>query len=175
MPPPRPDTPIEEFDQDRLDRATFARALGKVIAAYDRPENLVVGLYGEWGLGKTSLLNLALKSISQTEPPPIIVRFNPWYFADQDNLVRQFFASLAIAIVHQDKSTHYQHIVERLQFLEQSIEALGAVPGVDVVAKPASGLAGIFRKRAEKKAKDAESLDSIKKEISDALVSRMSA
>jgi predicted KAP-like P-loop ATPase len=166
----RPDTPIEEFGQDRLDRTTFARALGRVIAAYDRPENLVVGLYGEWGLGKTSLLNLALKSISQTEPPPIIVHFNPWYFADQDNLVRQFFASLAIAIAHQDKSEHYQRITERLQFLEQSIESLGALPGLDVVAKPASGVARIFRKRAERKAKDAESLDSIKKEISDALV-----
>lgn len=166
----RPDTPIEEFGQDRLDRTTFARALGRVIAAYDRPENLVVGLYGEWGLGKTSLLNLALKSISQTQPPPIIVHFNPWYFADQDNLVRQFFASLAIAIAHQDKSEHYQRIVERLEFLEKSIESLGALPGLDVVAKPASGLARLFRKRAEKKAKDAESLDSIKKEISDALV-----
>jgi hypothetical protein len=66
----RADAPTEEFDQDRLDRANLAPALGRVIAAYERPETLDASLYSEWGLRKTSVLNLALKSISQTKPPP---------------------------------------------------------------------------------------------------------
>jgi predicted KAP-like P-loop ATPase len=163
-----PDTPIEEFDQDRLDRGTFARALGKVLAAYDRSENLVVGLYGEWGLGKTSLLNLALKSLESSEPPPIVVYFNPWYFSDRENLVRQFFVGLSLAIGHQGKSKTYDRVSRLLKQLAKGVDALGDL-GPAPLTKLISWLFHLVGKEYEKKAKDADSLDYIKSEISKAL------
>jgi len=164
-----PDTPIEEFDQDRLDRKTFARALGKVIAAYDRPENLVVGLYGEWGLGKTSVLNLALKSLASLKPPPIIVYFNPWYFSDREQLVRKFFAALSDAIGHQGKSKTYDRASELLKQLAKGVDALGDLPGPGVFAKLIARPLYFLEKSYEDKAKDADSLEYIKAEISIAL------
>jgi predicted KAP-like P-loop ATPase len=165
-----PDVPIVDFDQDRLERTNFARALGRVFAGYDRPDTLVIGLYGEWGLGKTSLLNLALKAVSEMEPHPIIVEFNPWYFADRDNLLRQFFEALSLAIAHKGGAERYQHIAELLKLLSTGIDSLGALPGAVTVTQPVSGLAKFFGKRAEEKAAKADSLDSIKDEISKALV-----
>jgi predicted KAP-like P-loop ATPase len=165
-----PDVPIADFDQDRLGRTNFARALGRVFASYDRPDTLVIGLYGEWGLGKTSLLNLALKSVSEMEPRPIIVEFNPWYFADRDNLLRQFFEALSLAIAHKGNAERYRHISELLKLLSTSIDSLGALPGAATVTQPVSGFAKFFGKRAEEKATEADSLDAIKDDISKALV-----
>ena len=51
------DRPIENFDNDLLGRTTFSKKLGQAIADYRGVDSLVVGLYGEWGTGKTSILD----------------------------------------------------------------------------------------------------------------------
>ena len=57
------DAPIESKEQDKLRRANFAESLGDALLSYDAYDSLVVGLYGPWGSGKTSLINMALEKI----------------------------------------------------------------------------------------------------------------
>lgn len=90
-----PDAPIERVEDDKLGRAPFARALATAILNTTGTESFVVGIHGKWGTGKSSVLNLCVeelrKQTQNTEQRAEILRFNPWNFADQNQLVLQFF------------------------------------------------------------------------------------
>ena len=49
------DKPIKSSKQDLLGRTTFSKQLGEAIYGYDANDGLVIGLYGKWGTGKTSI------------------------------------------------------------------------------------------------------------------------
>lgn len=59
-------------------------------------ESFVVGIHGKWGTGKSSVLNLIVEQIDQhnksakDDDKLYILRFNPWNFSDQNQLVLQF-------------------------------------------------------------------------------------
>lgn len=52
------DQPIDSKLQDRLARWPFAQRLAQTIAHRTDPNSLVVGIYGVWGDGKTSVLRM---------------------------------------------------------------------------------------------------------------------
>ena len=86
------DRPINSRDEDLLKRAVFSEKLGDAISAYSGEECLVIGLYGSWGTGKTSIINMALKSINQSGAnKPIVMRFSPWNYTDQNDLISILF------------------------------------------------------------------------------------
>jgi predicted KAP-like P-loop ATPase len=90
------DEPIRSTDEDRLNRSGFARELARALVASKRTESLVVGIHGRWGTGKTSLLNLIHEQMERvSEQPPVVFRFNPWAFSDQEQLATQFFEELS--------------------------------------------------------------------------------
>ncbi len=75
------DKAIENNTEDFLGRKNFSFHLGKSISEWDGKESLVVGLFGKWGSGKTSIINLAKEFIlNKPEQKPLIINFNPWYF-----------------------------------------------------------------------------------------------
>src|SRR5579885_1919718 len=93
-----PDIPIQNLRNDRLGRRAFAEAVADAILAYEEKESLAIGLYGPWGSGKTSIINMALdhiKSKNESGCKAIIVRFDPWNFSDQGQLFAQFFKRLS--------------------------------------------------------------------------------
>ena len=73
------DRPINTADNDLLGRANFSRQLGKSICEYNGTEGLVIGLFGKWGTGKTSIINMAIGEIEhQTrndKNKPLIIHF----------------------------------------------------------------------------------------------------
>ena len=117
------DKPIEKADEDLLGRSDFAKQFGKSICEYDSKDGLVIGLYGKWGSGKTSIINMAISEIPVDESEkkkwysrvykrikkiftsqkteeedqchyPIIIRFSPWNYSDKNNLISLFFHEL---------------------------------------------------------------------------------
>ncbi len=76
------DSPIEESDDDRFGRSPWAGRVAETIAAQRDASSLVVGIYGPWGDGKTSALNLIHKKLEVTEGV-VPVRFNPWRLGDE--------------------------------------------------------------------------------------------
>jgi predicted KAP-like P-loop ATPase len=91
------DAPIEEFADDRFARGPFAERIARTIMAQRDPGSLVVGVYGAWGDGKTSVLNLVEKTLAE-DSTVVPVRFNPWQLGNEDQVFRGFFALLASAL-----------------------------------------------------------------------------
>lgn len=91
------DQPIAGRAEDRFNRAIFATRIAETIATRVDPSSIVLGLYGPWGDGKTSVLEMMQESL-RSHPNAIIVRFNPWHFQNEDLLLRGFFATLAEAM-----------------------------------------------------------------------------
>ena len=87
------DNPISDSSEDQLNRADFAKELAKAIVDYTNPATLCIGVYGPWGSGKTSVLNMVINDIQNNSGnnTPVVVRFNPWSFASSDQLIYQYF------------------------------------------------------------------------------------
>lgn len=73
------DKPIEKADEDLLGRFDFAKQFGKSICKYDSEDGLVIGLYGKWGSGKTSIINMAISEIPINEDEAKKVEKEKWY------------------------------------------------------------------------------------------------
>lgn len=91
------DAPITEPPQDRFSRAPFAERIARTISVQRDPASLVVGLYGPWGDGKTSVLNLVEHALTGTDGM-VPVRFNPWRLSNETEMFVGFFETLAEAL-----------------------------------------------------------------------------
>ena len=95
------DKPISASTDDQLNRSGFAKLLAQALLNLESQDTFTVGLFGKWGCGKTSIVNMALSELekSQQALPPneqmIIVHFEPWNFSDTNQLLTQFFIRLS--------------------------------------------------------------------------------
>ena len=82
------------IDGDTLNRSNFAENLSLNIQNYFNRSNncLTIGLMGEWGSGKTSILNMTEDYLKDSKI--IIIKFNPWLYSSYNQLVQQFFDEL---------------------------------------------------------------------------------
>lgn len=92
------DEPIKKSEDDKLNRRSFTESLAKTIVQNSFTSSFSIGLYGKWGSGKTSLVNMVLETVKEDEPNAIIVRFNPWLCSDPKQLISQFLKQLSAAI-----------------------------------------------------------------------------
>ena len=105
------DKPIDYNHEDLLDRGSFARLLAQTILNFKESDAFTIGLFGKWGTGKTSVVNMTLDQIqSQSQGQNnevIIVRFEPWHFSDASQLLSQFFIRLSSEFKSKkDKNLH---------------------------------------------------------------------
>ena len=59
------DKSITSEKEDVLGRKDFSKRLGRLIYNYQGEDGLVLGLYGEWGSGKTSVINMVEEEINR--------------------------------------------------------------------------------------------------------------
>jgi len=91
------DQPISTRVDDRLNRAQFASRIADTIATRADPASIVIGVYGPWGDGKTSVLAM-MEEAMRRHPHVICARFNPWHFQSAEHLLRGFLSTLAEAM-----------------------------------------------------------------------------
>ncbi|PIT14257.1 hypothetical protein BGI32_08030 [Snodgrassella alvi] len=91
------DAPVSSKEEDKFSRWKFAERVGQVIARREDPSSLVIGLYGVWGDGKTSVLNFIQQSL-ESEEKVICIKFNPWRYGTEDDLLKGFFFTIAEAL-----------------------------------------------------------------------------
>jgi P-loop ATPase len=137
------DKPIEYSEQDLLGRTTFSKQLGEAIYKYDGKDGLVLGVFGKWGTGKTSILNMVVNEINllseNEDNRPIIVNFSPWNYTDKDNLISLFFRVLKNRLDMDKDEEKRKKIGKALADYSDALDALSLVPMVG------SGVAAILK------------------------------
>jgi len=144
----KPDQPIKSHKEDILGRFPFAQSLCDAILSYKEKDSIVIGLFGAWGSGKTSIINMALEHIGLVsknktdDKGPIVIRFNPWNFSDQNQLITQFFRQLSIVLRRPDYASDAKKAGERLETYAKFFEPFALVPTVGPIA---SVLSKVFK------------------------------
>ena len=92
------DLPIKKSSEDILNRMPFAQSIAKAMLSQESQSSFSIGLYGEWGSGKTSLLNMVVEAVESSDEKAVVLNFNPWLCSDAKQLVSQFFKQLSAAI-----------------------------------------------------------------------------
>jgi len=129
------DRPSGDPGADRLGYAPFAMRLAESIVQLSGDEGHVIALYGPWGFGKTTMLNYVqhfLKDTTATEQP-VIVPFNPWWFAGSEDLMKAFFDQLQVRL-----EGHKEFSSQARKSLAKFADVLSEVPLA--WAKPAATL-----------------------------------
>lgn len=89
------DKPIQNSTEDLLGRKSFSKTLSEAVNQYKGTDSLVIGLFGKWGVGKTSIVNMVLENLNDK----IIVNFSPWNYDSHSDLINLFFIKLRKSII----------------------------------------------------------------------------
>lgn len=127
------DKPISAVSEDLLERKSFSKILAQTLVRLNNSETFTVGLFGKWGTGKTSIVNMTLNEItelqSEDEDKTIVVRFEPWHFSDSTQLLTQFFLRLSNEFKNK-KDSNLKSIGSALEQYSSAFELAGLIPGV---------------------------------------------
>jgi len=125
----RADKPIKTKQEDFLDRKEFAKVITNAIITYsvDRDESLTIGLFGKWGSGKTSIINMVLEDIQQ-EDNILIFKFEPWLYSDTEQLISQFFKDFSKVVNHKDYGKEAEKIGEELEAYANFFDVISQIP-----------------------------------------------
>ena len=161
------DKPISFPVDDRLGRESFSKLLGEAICNYQGNESIVIGLYGEWGSGKSSIINMTLQNVEHSYSNPVVLRFAPWNYIDKDNLIGCFFSELQ-ALIKQDSNYKFRKIVGKaLKDYADVIDVAAYIPVVGFAVAPTlKSLAKIAGDRLS----NAPDLNTAKSKLSHALI-----
>ena len=144
-----PDLPIAKLEEDGLNRGSFAESLAKTLVQYSFPSSLTIGLYGEWGSGKTSLLNMVFENVERIDDGVVVLRFNPWLCSDSKQLVTQFFKQMATAIKLKKRAAD-----KAWELIDQYADILGATSVIPVAGEIVAAFTKVLTKKAEEETKE---------------------
>ena len=95
------DKPISFEQDDLLGRSNFSKTLAHSLANLKIEDTFTIGIFGSWGSGKTSVVNMAMDELERMQKVltekerMVIMHFEPWNFSDTDQLLSQFFIQLS--------------------------------------------------------------------------------
>lgn len=84
------DAPAATPEADEFQRYPFSQRIAATIRTRRDATSLVLGLYGKWGSGKTSVFNFIQRELQGSDV--ITMAFNPWLFSGEEQLLLGFFA-----------------------------------------------------------------------------------
>lgn len=146
---PRGDRSVRSRAEDTLGRAAFSDALARQVASVDPAEEVVFGLVGAYGSGKTSLLNMLAEALEEDHEGVVVLRFTPWVFTGTEHLVGVLFEELGAQLLEQP-SEQLKKVGEALEAYGGVLGVLRVVPGVGYwagLAEKGAGLLGRFLSR----------------------------
>lgn len=120
------DKPVIEKSNDKFDRYNFSKRIAETIINRSSEDGLVVGLYGAWGEGKTSVLNFLENELNKDEDV-IVIKFNPWRFTNEDALLLNFLKNISVALDRQLLSGK-----EKVGDFIKKFGSIGGIIGVDL-------------------------------------------
>jgi len=122
------DEPIQNDGQDLLNRKEFVNDLYKEIKSVHSNDSFVFGLYGEWGEGKTSIVNL-LKNRFNTNKNSLLINFDPWNFNDVEAILKAFYKQIENEI---SKKYIFPNLKKKIQKYQKLILSGIATTGINI-------------------------------------------
>ncbi len=86
------DEPVPDHQRDELRLEPFARIVSGAVVGTDGP--FTIGVYADWGQGKTSVLRQARSLLKAHRPEIITVWFNAWQFEREEHPIVPLVASI---------------------------------------------------------------------------------
>jgi hypothetical protein len=100
-----PDRPKKRRDQDRLGFRLVAARLANSIVNQSPPDGYVIAIEGQWGCGKTTLINFLTEELSANISNRVqVVRFEPWVVGNRSAMLTELMNDLATACDRIDRS-----------------------------------------------------------------------
>jgi hypothetical protein len=75
---------------DLLGREGIVNGLKNSISSIEVEGSFVIGMYGKWGEGKTTILNILEEKLEANDEITVI-KFDPWYYNSMDAIVSNYF------------------------------------------------------------------------------------
>ena len=173
------DSAITLQEEDLLNYYPYAQKIKEIIQGHaNNTAPLTLGIYGKWGTGKTSLLNLIENQIEifskkKGDKPYIKFHYNPWLYQTKEEILFDFFEILSRKLLLNDNEILKKVgiLIKKYGRYLKSIKLSASIginsTKVGLSFKPYDILKALGKdlKREEK------SLEEIKQEISDTLES----
>ncbi len=142
------DKPIVSQKEDSLGRSGFASLLAEGILNLKERGTFTIGLYGKWGSGKTSIINMMIEEIQNklygvNENKLTIIRFAPWNFWNENQLTEQFFVRLSNEL-RSKKDKQLTEIGKAFEKYSTTLELAQLIPEMGKVAALIQRLLGFL-------------------------------
>lgn len=153
------DRPKEHLADDRLGYARFAQSLARSIADLAPTEGIVLAVNGTWGSGKTTAVNMIIEALgawqrnTPTSGEILPIWFNPWWFSEQEGLVKAFFDELSASLdqkLSAKVGEGFRKVARRIASSRDLVVAgIGLVPGGSLLKNVAEAAIGAVGSLAE--------------------------
>jgi phage shock protein A len=165
------DDPVRTLTEDRLGLASEVRALAEVICLREPGPPLAIGLFGDWGSGKSTYMNLVESAIDELTRRTtsdqqarelfvegvVHIKFNAWHYNDADlwsSLTSEFFRQLRVGGHSGRARDDYSALVRQVAERVATAEAAADQESKDLETKR-SAASDLRRRLAELERQDA--------------------
>lgn len=145
-------------DPDLLNRKNFAEHLADILLLNSDDDCLTVSLEGEWGYGKTSVINLIKTVLKTKKNVPVIIEYNPWLAGKPESLIQDFLLQFSSQLNISENSEDALKASKELIAYSSLFSVAKLVPGIEpwasIVEKIFSRFSNTTKKIAELKKLD---------------------
>lgn len=170
--------PINNSEQDLFNFKHYAEKVKRIIQLNSsNKEPLTIGIYGKWGEGKTSFLNLLKDKIEHFEKDKngkeyLIFEFNPWRYSNEDEMLFDFFDGISkrFYVDHQTKIQKVGTLITRYSKYLKAIKISSSIGipkrlGTSISFEPSK----IFEALGEDLSGEQITLDKLKDKVNEAV------
>ena len=165
------DQPILNRQEDTLNRSKFADLVTNYILSDATSDGFVMSINGEWGCGKTSIINLIKENIKQTPFDskinrfPIIVDYSPWNATSQDRIIEQFLNTIR-------NSFSTKKVMEKIKKALNIVKGIvGVIPALSSIKPVVKTIDYAFSEYADSLIGPATDLEDLKEKVINGLKS----
>ena len=118
------DEPVGSIEEDILNLKPFADVIAGAALGTKGP--FTIGVYADWGEGKTSVLRLAKELVEINNPNIVTVWFNAWQYGKEDHPIIPLVATIAKAVSDKLKTVNKNEkkIVASLSKMSTALRAI---------------------------------------------------
>ena len=156
------DNPISTASEDLLQRSKFVERIVREIDMIDASQGYVMAVMGQWGSGKTSVLNLVKECLQNKEM--LVVDYNPWLLSGTEALVAGLFGEINAKL--NKKGVRYRAAIDKIIDYGEMLTPLTSVP---VVGAWANGVLMPFQVMAKHRNLRTASVVEQKEQVAEAL------